>query len=464
MASTYLSRTPSSAGNRKTFTFSCWFKRSKITSSYQRLFACYSDTNNRDEIYLHEQDDTITIESVVSSSAIVNVKTNRKFRDTNGWYHFVYTADTTQSTASDRIKIYINGVQETSFSTATYPSQNADLNFNNNIIHYIGRTGYSSGSNSYFDGSMSHIHFSDGYAYAPTVFGSTDSTTGEWKINTSPSVTYGTNGFWILKDGNSVTDQSGNSNNFTVAGGTLTKTEDNPSNVFCTWNPLNYDFANNPSTFAKGNTQVTPTQTTAYNTGVSTLAMPKGNGKFYTEIKYISSGNVNGGFGIVDMDYVNKIYYENYNLMEETTATTIGRVIYGKNGAVVTGGGVETGGFGGTWSNGDIIGIACDMENGAIYFSKNGTWQNSGDPTSGVSRTGAVNTSAASWWTGTSQWGLWCGKKVSTTDLSFQANFGNGYFNTTAVSSAGTNASNNGIFEYDVPSGYTALSTKGLNL
>ena len=74
MASTYLTRTPSSAGNRKTFTFSCWFKRGKITSSYQRLFSCYSDTNNRDEIYLHEQDDTITIESVVSSSAIVNVK------------------------------------------------------------------------------------------------------------------------------------------------------------------------------------------------------------------------------------------------------------------------------------------------------------------------------------------------------------------------------------------------------
>jgi hypothetical protein len=89
----------------------------------------------------------------------------------------------------------------------------------------------------YFDGSMSHIHFIDGTAYDATAFGEYDAN-GVWKIKTSPSVTYGTNGFFILKDGNSVTDQSPNSNNFTVAGGTLTNTEDNPSNVFATMNPL----------------------------------------------------------------------------------------------------------------------------------------------------------------------------------------------------------------------------------
>jgi len=98
-------------------------------------------------------------------------------------------------------------------------------------------------SSAYFDGSMSHVHFIDGTAYDASAFGSTDSTTGEWKINTSPSVTYGTNGFFILKDGNSVTDQSPNSNNFTVGGGTLTKTEDNPSNVFATLNPLRFLFS-----------------------------------------------------------------------------------------------------------------------------------------------------------------------------------------------------------------------------
>ena len=457
MASTYLTRTNGTSTLQTKFTLSVWLKRSNLSE----VNILGAGSGNDKCIIFFKSDGVFEFYQNASGSTNIQLRTNRKFRDTSAWYHLVVAYDSTETTSSDRLKLYVNGVQETSFSINTYPSSSLIplVNKNSQSIN----VGFENGTSFYFDGSMSHINFIDGTIYTPSAFGEYDAN-GVWKIKTSPSVTYGNNGFFILKNGNSVTDQSGNSNNWTVAGGTLTNTEDCPSNVFATWNPLNYDFANNPSTFANGNTQVTPTQTTAYNTGVSTLAMPKGNGKFYTEIKYFSSGNENGGFGIVDMDYVGKIYYENYNLMEETTATTIGRVFYGKNGAVVTGGGVETGGFGDTWSNGDIIGIACDMENGAIYFSKNGTWQNSGDPTSGVSRTGAVNTSAASWWTGTSQWGLWCGKKVSTTDLSFQANFGNGYFNTTAVSSAGTNASNNGIFEYDVPSGYTALSTKGLNL
>jgi len=463
MASTYLTRTPTSNGSSTTWTYSVWVKRSADLGAYQRILSNGNQegSGSQDTGIYFLTDDTIRFDIYFGDVGNVGkLDTNRKFRDTNGWYHFVFVWNTSSSTSSDRMKIYVNGVRETSFASATYPSQNAS-DPNTNSTSYPMRIG-TRATSQYFNGLLSHAHFIDGTAYDATAFGEYDAN-GVWTIKTDVSVTYGTNGFFILKDGNSVTDQSGNGNNFTVGGGTLTDTLDCPDNVFATWNPLNYDFANNPSTFATGNTQVTPTQSTAYNTGVSTLAMPKGNGKFYTEIKYISSGNENGGFGIVDMDYVNNIYYENHNLMEEATATTIGRVLYAKTGAVVTGGGVETSGFGNTWSNGDIIGIACDMENGAIYFSKNGTWQNSGDPTSGVSRTGAVNTSAESWWTGTSQWGLWCGKKVNTTDVSFQANFGNGYFGTTAVASAGTNASGNGIFEYDVPTGYTALCTKGLN-
>jgi hypothetical protein len=132
--------------------------------------------------------------------------------------------------------MYINGVQETSFSTATYPDQNYDTYVNySSRANVIGRRDYY--SDFYFDGSMSHINFIDGTAYDATAFGEYDAN-GVWKIKTSPSVTYGTNGFFILKDGNSVTDQSDNSNNFTVGGGTLTNTEDNPSNVFATLNPL----------------------------------------------------------------------------------------------------------------------------------------------------------------------------------------------------------------------------------
>ena len=122
-------------------------------------------------------------------------------------------------------------MQETSFSNDTYPSQNADMTFANGYTNYIGR--YGANTNSNFDGSMSYFYFVDGSVIDIAQFGSTDSTTGEWKINTSPTISsYGNEGFLILKDGNTITDQSSNSNNFTVGAGTLTKTEDNPSNVF----------------------------------------------------------------------------------------------------------------------------------------------------------------------------------------------------------------------------------------
>ena len=129
-----------------------------------------------------------------------------------------------------------------SFQDTAYPARNYSYVFGlgTSKMFTIGAQTYNGGSNynRFFNGSMSHINFIDGTAYDASYFGETDATTGEWKIKTSPSVTYGTNGFFILKDGNSGTDQSGNSNNFTVGGGTLTKTEDNPSNVFATINPL----------------------------------------------------------------------------------------------------------------------------------------------------------------------------------------------------------------------------------
>ena len=139
---------------------------------------------------------------------------------------------------------------------------------------------------------MSHFHFCDGYAYEASDFGSTDSTTGEWKINTSPSVSYGTNGFFILKDGNSVTDQSGNGNNFTVSGGTLTKTEDCPSNVFATFNNL----SNNPNgNFTNGNNTIN-TSSPGRGLSISTLGMSSG--KYYCEFK--NGTNLNSdGYGII---------------------------------------------------------------------------------------------------------------------------------------------------------------------
>ena len=455
MASTYLDKTFGSAGNRKTWTWSAWVKLSSTSGTFS-MFSARNSTADQIRISLPSQ----SFEVFSENAGVVFLSTNRLFRDVSAWYHLVVEIDTTQATASNRVKMYVNGVQETSFSTATYPSQNYDFaNFNNSVSHKIGQDN----SSQYFDGEMAHIHFIDGTAYDADTFGSTDATTGIWVPKTSPSVTYGTNGFFLkfASSGSMGTDSSGNSNNFTV-NGNLTQTQDTPANVFTTMNPLNVDFANSESVFSNGNTHVIPSSNSTYNYAMSTLAMPKGNGKFYFEAKYIESSNITAGVGIVDMSYASDIFYQNRQLMTATNNTNIGRCFFSSAAQSIISGTASS--YGSSWSNNDIIAMACDMENGAFYFRiNNGAWLNSGDPTSGASRTGAIVLNGTTTWNDSSNWGIWCGDAASGKDA-FAFNFGNGYFQTTAVASAGTNASGIGIFEYDVPTGYTALSTKGLNL
>ncbi len=478
MASTYLTRTTSTAGNGQKFTISTWLKKSGMNQT-QEILNCYGGNTSDADVFhwgfqlqggaADKESLSINLYDGSSHGGARILLTTRKFRDCNAWYHLVLAVDTTQATDTNRLKLYVNGVQETSFVYSYYPSQNYSYVFGlgTSKMFTIGAQTYNGGSNysSYFNGEMSHFNYIDGTAYDASAFGSTNAVTGTWEINTSPSVTYGTNGFFILKDGNSVTDQSSNSNNFTVGGGTLTSTKDCPSNYFSTWNPLYYDTNNNQTIFENGNTKAsTNTDETAHNTGVSTLAMPVGYGKFYAEIKCNYNTSNTMGVGVINAERATKVWYRNDNLMNENDATYVGRVIYSSTGASITGGGVEDQSYGNSYTDGDIIGIACDMENGAVYFSKNGTWQNSGDPTSGASKTGAVDMSAQSWYIGTSFWYFYCGKKNTNNRTYYSANFGNGTFGTSSVSSAGTSASTPGTFEYDCPSGYEPLSTKGLNI
>jgi len=453
MSSTALTRTPGSAGNRRTWTWSAWIKKSKIAhSSAGTLFG--AKDGSYPEILYFASDDTLVWQHDISGSDYLLTISNRKFRDVSGWLHIVLTKDTTQSTEADRVKIYINGEQQTlTESQLGFPGQNYEGAINNNVTHTIGNWE----SNSYyFDGSMSHIHFTDGYAYAASTFGETDATTGEWKIKTTPSVTYGSNGFFILKDGNSVTDQSGNSNNFTVASGNLTKTEDNPSNVFATLNPL-VNLGTTSRTITNGNTKFN-TSTSAWGNILSTLAFSSG--KFYAEFEFttLRASSGYGGMGITD---ASENYDANDNLVNNTAFSAGVRGDYRSGqSALVSAASVVSSNIG-NFSNGDIIGLAADMDNKALYVHLNGTYYQvggvTGVPTSGSSKTGALTIPATC---------VDCMFFAAsyTVDAVITANFGNGYFGTTAVSSAGTNASGNGIFEYDVPTGYTALSTKGLNL
>ena len=444
---THIEYTPSSSPTGIQQTISFWMKRSELGTD-QCIFEARQNGTNLSSVKFNTNDE-LQIYSENGGTTNVYLKTSRKFRDPNGWYHIVYAIDTSQGTAADRIKMYVNGVQETSFSSSTYPSQNYD-NFWYGIAQkqVIGRDNQGGGSED-FQGILSHFHYSRGYVYQASTFGSTDSTTGEWKINTSPSgVNYGATGWFILKDGNSVTDQSGNSNNFTVGSGTLTKTEDCPSNVFATWNSLNNYYSQ--STFANGNTKVTM-GSSQYTYNTSTLGMTSG--KFYAEFKQ-GSGGSDSMFGISSTEAT-------------STSAELGNYpndygYYQADGKIWSNNSYVVNPYGATWSAGDIIGVAVDLDNNKLYFSKNGTWQNSGDPTSGSTGTGAVSiTAPASTSLGVYFFGF--SDYWGAGSSSCEANFGNGYFGTTAVSSAGTNASNIGIFEYDVPTGYTALSTKGLN-
>jgi len=451
MASTYIKKTPSSTTNQKTWTVSCWVKRS-LLSSRQIIWGVTGDVsgNYYTQLEFNSSDQLEFMQGgTVGDPYQTQMKTNAKYRDTNGWYHIVVAADTTQGTEANRLKIYVNGEQITSFATANYPSQDEQFRWHyTGYQHSIGISGFDTAR--YFNGSISHFHNIDGTQYAASDFGSTDSTTGEWKINTSPSVTYGSFGTFLLKDGNSVTDQSGRGNNWTVGGGTLTKTEDNPSNVFATINALSYAASLN-YTLKNGNTSKDVTNTTnAWRSAYGTIGASSG--KYYFELKVTGreSGDPGNMFvGIVDSEQM-KNESSNERFVKQTRGYGFHAKGYKENNSNNTS-------YGSSWHTvGDIIGVAMDLDNSKIYFSKNGTWQNSGVPTSGSTGTGAAFT-LASGYTYLPAFSQYYGNEQ------YAMNFGNGYFQSTAVSSAGTNASSNGIFEYDVPTGYTALSTKGLN-
>ena len=445
MASTYLTRTFGSAGNRQSWTWSGWIKKTKVynsTSSGDRevWFGGYTASNDTEWLEFGTQGDAFyfTTSSTASSG-------NRLMRDPNGWFHAVVTYD------GSNLKFYYNN--ELDFNN-TQLSGNRGINVAG--VHTIGAVATNQ-SIRRFNGLMSHVHFVDGAVLSPTVFGETDSVTGEWKIIVEPTVSsYGTNGFFILKDGNSVTDQSGNSNNFTVSGGTLTKTEDCPSNVFATLNPL---AGSTDATFSNGNTKVT--FGTAGSRSIVSTTLGAINGRYYWEMKVagaVYANNITAGVGT-------KYAYDASSNAVGSFNETWGITPW--NGQVMNNGS-SVGGTWATFASGDIMQFAINLveeQSGLnkFYIGKNGTWLNGADPSNHSSTTGVVGITKPENGSSGFVFPLF-GDGGSSATPAPEINFGNGYFGTTAVSSAGTNASGNGIFEYDVPTGFTALSTKGLNL
>jgi len=434
----YLSRTPSSAGSTTTGTFSFWVKRGNVTQDTY-IWTSYADgtnwsaigINNVDQLYFYAES---------SGSAVANLKTNRVFRDVSAWYHIVVAVDSTDGTADDRIKIYVNGVQETSFVQRTNPSSSADLGISETVAMEIGR--YGSGS-AYFDGYFSEFIFVDGQALTPTSFGVTNSD-GVW-TPIPYSGTFGTNGFNLQFQNAAAlgTDSSSNGNTFTVNNLTsIDQSTDYPVVNFATLNPL---VPFHGGTFSEGNLKVA--QGVSEFAGIlSTIGF--NTGKWYCEVKLVSGGSAR--IGIMGSPPTST---------SDSPGSDADSYAYFSNGSVAYKyNNNSNSNYGNSFTNGDIIGIAVDLDNNKIYWSKNGTWQNSGNPESGATGTGSAYD------LGTPSSGFYyfaINDQQDGASGTLEANFGG--TQTYTISSGNTDGNGYGNFEYAVPSGYYSLNTKNLS-
>ena len=430
----YLTHSVSSTGNRKIFTISAWVKINGTTTN-QSIFGTGTAGSNSGKFYFAISSGAVRI----GGGANVYLVTNRLLRDSSSWYHLVCAVDTSQATSSNRIKFYINGVQETSFSTSTYPSQ--DQNTPVNESGKINTFGAEQGGGESWDGSMTHMVLVDGTQLTPSNFGETDSTTGEWKPKADPTgVTYGTNGVFMKceNSGNFGLDSSGQGNNYTSNSfPTGAHAKDSASNNYATWNPLVIRSFQYPMTLTEGNLKVIADSNTSYGSTVA-ATVSLGKGKWNWEFKYTTSGT--GGYTVGwGEDTFNFNYQADAYPYKASLGSTSGVFYRADGGKVVNG--TETGSAGATWSQNDIIGVAVDLDNGNITFYKNGTSQ--------FTET-SVFTSTLSYYPEFYGYGSKGG----------QANFGNPSY---TIASGNADANGHGNFEYSVPSGYFALCTKNIN-
>ena len=427
-----------SSGNTRTFTYSFWTKRTHpgLGSNHNYFISHYQDANNRLSLLFDRSTEKLTIYAESGGSSLMTLITDRAFRDFSAWYHIVLAFDTTQGTASNRVKVYINGVQETSFSTETYPNEDVEIPLNTNI--YIGT--YNT-SNNFYHGYLAEIVFIDGSALDQTSFGEFDSDTPTaWKPKDVSGLTFGTNGFYFnfATRATDPIDASGNSNNFSSSNVLATDHSiDTCTNNFAILNNLHI----RDDWFLEDGGLKFENESTVHRMTNSTIAALTG--KWYAEVKVTTVGGNYSHLGVINPD---KFLYNTY------LGNTGRGFAYSSEGLKVSGNSGSS--YGNSFTSGDIIGIAMDLDNSKLYFSKNGTFQNSGDPTSGSTGTGsAFNLVSNEYYS----FGL--SSLDTSTDPVYEWNFGSPLF---SISSGNTDGNGFGNFEYAVPSGYFALCTKNL--
>ena len=428
--SAYMHKTPGGAGDRRTFTFSCWFKRANIGLDHSYFIDCDNGAS-QSENPVAFRDDYLQFSAWNGSSNDFTLKTSQVFRDVSAWYHIVVAVDTTQGTAANRVKMYVNGTQVTSWTTETYPDQNYDMGLNTANQHSIGR--WQDGDARYFDGYMAEVVFIDGTQYAASDFGEFDEDSPTiWKPIDVSGLTFGTNGFYLDFEAsdNLGNDANGGTDLTEVNLAAADQCQDSPTNNFCTLNPLDVNVAAD-LTSTEGNTIFEGARYKA-TFGVSS-------GKWYWEVKRVNAPD-NAYLGIKgdDGDWTNA-YANSY-----TTYTYNGN--YYLNGS-------SQGSYGDSSTTNDILMFALDMDNGKFYIGENGTWHNSGDPAAGSNE-------MASSISGTYLPAVINNTTDGTDQYSF--NFGNPSF---TISSGNADADGYGNFEYAPPSGtntFYALCTKNL--
>jgi hypothetical protein len=443
----YMSRIMTSTGNRKTFTVSVWLKRTQVSDTgdvYGHTFFQGGNAGTGTSVLFRfgtsTNTDQLRLQFVSDTQVSV---TNRVFRDTSAWYHIVVAVDTTQATASDRWKLYVNGVQETSFASSYYPTQNADTQNNYSVSSTYQQDigAYVSGGTVFgkFNGYMAEYNHIDGQQLLPTDFGEFDEDTGIWKP-TAFQGSYGTNGFYLdfESSGSLGADSSGNGNNFTLNNITSAdQATDTPTNNFCTINTLQPYLST--TVITNGATKMGKTAAT-WQTAFATIGITSG--KWYWEYKTSEADNMTG---IADIDT-----FSSFGTSAFLGQTATSWAYYAFNGKYINNS-IETT-YGNTFNSTNIIGVALDMDNNKLYFAKDNTWQNSGDPTSGATGTGAISITS----------GIYYTPSASIFDNGDEQEFNFGGYTTISIASAASDANGYGNFEYAPPTGYYALCSKNL--
>jgi len=463
MANSYLQKTFTSNGNRRTMTISFWIKRSELGVE-ENLFG--SGQGSVNSFCRFETNDQLKIFDYNGQAGQWILATTRQFFDTTSWYHIHYILDSSQSTAADRVQLYVNGVRETDFSSETYPNQNTDFNWNSSAQSWaIGAKIYGGSTSQYFNGQLAHFHFVDGTASAPTVFGETDSTTGEWKPKLNPSVTYGSEGFFLKFENSGAlgTDSSGNSNTFTV-NGNLKQSISTPSNLFATFNYL-HNGVGQDNVISYAGTQIDHANDT-YTGKITCATLGMNKGKWYWETKYSSTGGyLSVGFARNGCDGITNNIRKNNQLGDDSdgagnswafragnSSGQIVKKLRHNNADAVADMGV-------TPAVNDIIQCWLDLDNGKAWWGINGTVMNSGSgvgvPNSGTYPHVTFTVGTEFYIPAVSLYGF-------NGACQCQVNFGEGRFGTTALSSAVADNDDNGSFEHSPLSGFYSICTANL--